>query len=151
MGDRARGVLLYASAVVLLAAGGVWWFRAAPRESSDPTIERWRESAQRLLPDADGQEDADTVALSASHDHEVLADVGSGQYWVSVVCVGDSASQVRVSLGEVGTDSGRGLNCAGDGPSDRFKVSTSGQLRLHVTVNGSGPVVFRYALSPVIG
>jgi hypothetical protein len=151
MGDRARGVLLYASAVVLLAAGVVWWFRAAPRASADPTIERWRENAQRLLPDVEDQQDADTVALSASRNHDVLADVGSGQYWVSVVCVGGSASQVRVSLGEVGTDSGRGLSCAGEGPSDRFKVSTSGQLRLHVTVNDSGPVVFRYALSPVVG
>jgi predicted naringenin-chalcone synthase len=52
MGDRARGVALYATAAVLLAGGAAWWIRAAPGEEIDPMIEQWRLSAERLLPDA---------------------------------------------------------------------------------------------------
>jgi hypothetical protein len=149
MGDRARGVLLYAAAGVLLAAGVFWWWQAAPARYPDPQIEQWQTEAMRLLPAADDQTDAKTVALPPNGDHDLLTDADSGQYLVSVVCVGSDASQVRVSLGEMGTDSGRGLDCTDHGPSDTFRVSTSGQLQLHVTVNDAGPVVFRYALLPV--
>ena len=34
-GDRARGVALYATAALLLAAGTTCWFRAAPGEAVD--------------------------------------------------------------------------------------------------------------------
>lgn len=146
MGDRARGVVLYACALVLLAGGAFWWLRAAPHDDADPRLAQWRRSAQDLLPEPDDQEAGDTVALSAGRDHLVLSDVESGEFEVSVVCVGPADSQVRVSLGEVGTDSGHGLSCAGGNTMDSFTVSTSGQLRLHVSVNDAGPVVFRYAL-----
>lgn len=146
--ERARGAVLYGCAVALLAAGGAWWFRAAPHDpSSDPLIEQWWRNAQQLLPDDGGQDEADTLALPAGADRQVLADVGSGKYLISVVCVGAAGSQVRVSLGEAGTDSGHGLNCADRNPSDHFEVGTSGQLRIYVSVSAAGPVVFRYSVT----
>jgi hypothetical protein len=112
----------------------------------DPTIERWRQTAMRLLPDQPEQDDADMLALAPETDHQVLAKVDGGNYRVSVVCVGGARSQVRVSLGEAGTDSGHGLDCADGAVRDRFDVATSGRLRMFVSVNDAGPVVFRYTL-----
>jgi hypothetical protein len=148
MGDRARGALLYACAALMLAGGGVWWFRAAPRERVDPKIKAWRASAERLLPGADNQTDADTIALTAGEDHEVVANVANGSYQVSMICVGAEGTIVRVSLGEVGDDSGRGLDCGGARTPASFKVGVAGQLRANVSVGSAGPVVFRYALVP---
>ncbi|WP_433371508.1 DUF6023 family protein [Actinoplanes sp. CA-142083] len=146
IGDRARGAVLYGCAVVLLAGGATWWLRAAPRDpAEDPTIQRWRQTAIEQLPTEPGQDDADTLALAAGSDHQVLAEVDSGKYRISVVCVGDTGSQVRVSLGEAGTDSGHGLDCS-DGAGDYFDVGTSGQLRMFLSVNGVGTVIFRYTL-----
>ncbi|HEX5198744.1 DUF6023 family protein [Paractinoplanes rhizophilus] len=147
MGDRARGAVLYGCAAVLLAGGATWWVWAAPRDAAvDPTIERWRQTAMRLLPDQPEQDDADMLALAPETDHQVLAKVDGGNYRVSVVCVGGARSQVRVSLGEAGTDSGHGLDCADGAVRDRFDVATSGRLRMFVSVNDAGPVVFRYTL-----
>jgi hypothetical protein len=146
MGERVRGAVLYACAVALLAAGGVWWFRAAPRQEADPQIERWKQSALRLLPDVDAQEHAGTLALPAGIDREVTAEIDPGEYAVSVVCVGGAESQVRVSLGETGYDSGLGLTCAGDNRPDNFRVTVANPLRMNVSVNNAGPVVFRYSL-----
>ena len=121
---------------------------AAPRDESDPQIKAWKEAAQRLLPDAAAQQDADTVALGAGVDHEVLPQVESGEYTVSVLCVGGDRSEVRVSLGDPGSDSGIGLPCTATGQPQSFSVAVAvaDQLRLHVTVGEAGPVVFRYAL-----
>jgi hypothetical protein len=149
MGDRGRGVLLYACSALLLAGGGVWWFRAAPHERVDPQIQAWRTSAEKMLPDAENQADADTIALTAGEDHEVVANVGNGSYQVSVICVGAEGSMVRISLGEVGDDSGRGLDCAGDHTPYSFPVGIAGQLRANVSVGATGPVIFRYSLVPV--
>ncbi|MFF5295479.1 DUF6023 family protein [Paractinoplanes globisporus] len=146
MGDRARGVALYATTAVLLAGGVTWWFRAAPGEEIDPMIPQWRASAQQLLPDVPGQDDADTIPLAAGSDHQVVAVVDTGKYQISVVCVGGQNSQVRVSLGEAATDSGRGLDCSDDPQSDRFDVGAAGRLRMFVVVSDAGPVVFRYTL-----
>jgi hypothetical protein len=148
MGDRARGAVVYAVASVLLAGGVTWWLRAAPHEEidPDPTIEQWQRTAMQVLPDESGQDDADTIALAPGADHQVLAVVDSGEYRVSVVCVGSVGSQVRVSLGEAGTDSGHGLDCADGDGGDSFDVGTSGQLRMYLSVNSVGPVVFRYTL-----
>jgi uncharacterized protein DUF6023 len=146
MSERVRGVVLYATAAVLLAAGVTWWFRAAPHQPRYPTIEQWQASAQRLLPDVAEQEGADTIALSAGADHEVVADVGSAEYEVAFVCVGGDDSQVRVTLGQIGDDSGRGMACTGEPHPDGFSVTTAGQLRMNVSVGAAGPVVFRYTV-----
>ncbi|MEU4239130.1 DUF6023 family protein [Actinoplanes sp. NPDC026619] len=148
MGDRARGVVLYTCAALLLAGGGVWWVRAAPRQVTDSRIAQWQQDAQRLLPDDDEQRVAGTVPLAAGADHEVVADLDTGEYRVSVICVGGAESQVRVSLGDAGTDSGRGLDCEGGSEPNNFTVGTAGQLRMNVTVGAAGPVVFRYSLLP---
>ncbi|MCU7727256.1 DUF6023 family protein [Actinoplanes sp. KI2] len=144
--DRARGAALYAAAAVLLAAGTTWWFRAAPSDQADPTIERWTQSAERLLPHSAGEDDADTVALAAGSERQLVSAVESGTYWVAVVCVGGGDSRVRVSMGEPAIDSGRGLDCTLDAQTDEFKVATAGRLRMYVTVDEAGPVVFRYTL-----
>ena len=145
-GDRARGVALYATAALLLAAGTTWWFRAAPGEAVDPLVAQWRASALKLLPDTAGQEDADILSFAADSDHEMVSRVDPGKYQVSVVCVGGPDSRVRISMGEAATDSGRGLNCADGARIEQFEVGTSGRLRLYVSVGDFGPVVFRYTL-----
>ena len=146
IGDRARGVLLYVCAGMVLVAGGFWWFRAAPRDIFSREVEQWRLSAERLLPDVDRQEAADTLALAAGVDHEVLANLADAAYDVSVVCVGGAASQVRVSLG-VQNDSGLGLECSGSQRSTSLhNVGLAGQLRMNVSVGEAGPVVFRYCV-----
>jgi hypothetical protein len=147
MGERARGAVLYGCAFALVAAGGTWWLSAAPRNVPDPQLERWRLSAERLLPDAESQDEADTLALAPGVDHQVVATTDAAEYVISVVCVGGSDSQVRVSLGTAGDDSGRGLSCADGNPPEIFKVGLAGQLQMNVTVNEAGPVVFRYALA----
>ncbi|MGX6603635.1 DUF6023 family protein [Micromonosporaceae bacterium Da 78-11] len=149
MGERARGVVLYACAGLMLAGGGLWWFRAAPRDEVDPQLERWRSSAEQMLPDIDKQESADTLALAAGTQREVLADVGDGSFLVSVICVGGDDSQVRISLGD-GDDSGRGLDCTGDHTPDNFNVGIADQLRMNVSVSATGPVVFRYSVLRVV-
>ncbi|GIE98003.1 hypothetical protein Ari01nite_54680 [Paractinoplanes rishiriensis] len=141
-----RGVVLYGCAAALLAGGGTWWFTAAPRAEIDPQIEQWTQAAHRVLPDAPDQHEAETVALRGGYDHEVVAELEPGKYWVSVLCVGGASSHVRVTLGAAGTDSGLGLTCAGDNKPDVFSVGIADRLRMQVSVNDAGPVVFRYAL-----
>jgi len=150
-GDRARGVALYAATALVLAGGTTWWFRAAPAEEVDPLVAQWRGSALRLLPDAADEEDADTLALAANSDHEMVSQVDPGKYQVSVVCVGGPDSRVRVSMGEAAIDSGRGLTCSDGAQMDQFEVGTSGRLRLYVSVGDFGPVVFRYTLLRTAG
>lgn len=145
MSDRARGTVLYAGAAALLGAGVSWWVAAAPSEPRDPQIEQYRAGALRLLPDVASQTDADTVALAAGAEREVIAEVGNGEFLVSVVCVGGADSHVRISLGDVG-DSGHGLKCSGDVVPENFSVGVAGELRMNVSVNEAGPVVFRYSM-----
>ena len=49
--DRAAGATLYAFALVLLLAGGVWFVRAAPEVGEDPAVVAGRATVERLLPD----------------------------------------------------------------------------------------------------
>ena len=142
--DRVRGAVLYAGAAVALAAGGVWWVHAAPREPVDPTLAQWKVTAARLLPQPDDAEAGDTVELGAGLDREIDAPVANGPHRLSVVCVGGSDSVVRISLGL--DDSGRGLDCTGDKPPTRFDVALAGHLHMNLSVGGAGPVIFRYSV-----
>lgn len=142
---RARGVALYAGAGVLLAAGAFWWFAAAPGQPRDDRLAEWTASALRRVPDHAAQQGADTVPLPAGAEHEVVVELSAGAYVVTVVCVGAPRSLVRVSLGRHGTDSGQGLHCSGDNVPRNLSVSVADELRLSVTVNDAGPVVFRYS------
>jgi hypothetical protein len=145
MGERARGAVLYTCAALLLGAGGIWWFHAAPRQKVDPQIQAWQRSAEQMLPDIEQQESADTLTLPAGTEREVSANVGNGSFLVTIVCVGGAGSQVRVSLSDA-DDSGRGLDCVGDHTPDNFNVGIADQLRMNVSVGDSGPVVFRYSV-----
>jgi len=138
--------VLYSAAVALFAAGAAWWVGAAPHDDPDTRVEQWRQSVRELLPDLATQETADTVTLIAGVEREVDADVGTGEFVVAVVCAGGRESQVRVTLGEPGEDTGRGVACSGDRQPDTFSLSLGGPLRMNVSVNDAGPVVFRYAL-----
>jgi hypothetical protein len=153
MGDRGRGVVLYASAAALLAGGTIWWLRAAPPPTPRPSVEQWTATAQELLPDTPGQDHSGTVTLEAGTEHQVQADLEDGEFAVEFVCVGGPNSSVRVSLGQIGVDSGHGMACAGDVQPDRFKVGLAGHLRMNVSVGAAGPVVFRYSLlrAPTLG
>ncbi|MEV6297783.1 DUF6023 family protein [Actinoplanes sp. NPDC051861] len=144
-GERGRGAVLHLLAVVILAVGATWWWRAAPRQAGDPRLHHWRLNAEQLLPDAGDQEAASTVALSAGSGHEEVAQTtGTGEYVVSVVCAGDTGSRVRVSLGKV--DTGRGVRCSGVRTPEMFSVGLAGSLHLRINVDEVGPVVFRYTL-----
>jgi hypothetical protein len=70
---------------------------------------------------------------------------------VSVVCVGGPDSRLRVTLGDLGLDSGHGMSCTGDRKPDSFSVSLADDLRMNVSVSDSGPVVFRYTILREIG
>ena len=146
IGERARGAILYGCAALLLAGGVTWYAGAAPGAPADDRLTRWREEAGRVLPELAALEASDTVTLAPGADEEVAASVGDGEFVVTVFCVGNGGSQVRVRLGEEGTDSGHGLSCTGDRKPDFFSVTTAGDLRMKVTGNDSGPVVFRYTV-----
>jgi hypothetical protein len=143
-------VLIYALATVLLLTGGLWWFTAAPEESRSPLLAQWEATAQQLLPEVENQADSGMLTLSAGSDRTIESNVGIGEFVVSVVCVGRESSRIRVSLGEPGTDSGRGLACGDDVNQDTFSVSLAGTLRLRVSVGDVGPVIFRYAVLPTL-
>ncbi|MBW6432859.1 hypothetical protein KZ829_03770 [Actinoplanes hulinensis] len=142
--ERGRGVVLHALAALILVIGLVWWWRAAPDGAGDGRLAHWRLTAEQLLPDIGEQEVANTLVLEPGTGYDEIVEVERGDFLVSVVCAGDDGARVRVSLG--GTDSGRGLRCSGARTPDIFSVGLTRQLRMHVSVDASGPVVFRYAL-----
>jgi Family of unknown function (DUF6023) len=143
--ERARGAVLYGGAALLLAAGGLWWIRAKPVPEIDPDVARWTATAERLLPEPPDAEATETVELGAGAERQVDAPVDTGNQRLSVVCVGESDSIVRVSLGTI-DDSGRGLHCAGEQPPTRFEVFLLDHLHMNLNVSGSSPVVFRYSV-----
>lgn len=146
--DRIRGAVLYAGAVALLAAGGVWWVRDAPRQPVDLAVAEWTATAQRLLPAPDGAEADDTIELGAGLDREISVKVDDGNHHIEVVCVGGQDSLVRVTLGTY-NDSGRGLDCAGTQRPTGFDVGVAGALRMNLSAGGTSPVVVRYTVTKV--
>ena len=140
--------MLYATAAALVAAGAAWWVVAAPEKSAGSPTDRWRGTAERLLPDDPLQQDGGTETLGAGADQQVGTDLPVGSYLVSVLCVGGAGSTVRVALSEGGNDSGLGLSCEGEPSPDSFPVALADGLRMTVTVSeGAGPVVFRYIVT----
>jgi hypothetical protein len=143
--ERARGAVLYAGAALLLAAGGVWWVRAEPEPEVDPDVARWSATAERLLPEPPDAEATETVELGVGAERQIDAPIDTGNQRLSVVCVGEADSIVRVSLGLI-DDSGRGLHCTGDQAPTRFEVFLIDNLHMNLAVTGSSPVVFRYSV-----
>ena len=143
--ERARGVVLYAGAALSLVAGGVWWLRAAPAQEIGPDVAGWTATAERLLPEAPEAEATETVELGPGAERQIDAPIDTGNQRLSVVCVGESSTIVRVSLGLI-DDSGRGLHCAGDQRPTQFEVFLVDHLHMNLNVTGSSPVVFRYSI-----
>jgi hypothetical protein len=142
--------MLYVCAAALLAGGATWWLQAAPREPtaapSNPAIEQWTRSVQELLPAEPGQADGGTVTLAAGVEQEVQSDLESGSYRLVVICGGGVDSQVWVRFGGAGDDSGVGMPCTGARNPVELPVTVGDHLRLKVSVNNSGPVVFGYSI-----
>ncbi|GAA2902970.1 hypothetical protein Acy02nite_45210 [Actinoplanes cyaneus] len=144
MTERGRGVILHGLAVLILVAGGIWWWRSAPRDDSDPRLLAWRLTAEQLLPETGDQEMTDTVVVPASSNYEKGADLDGGAFQVAVVCAGPDGSRVRVSFGD--DESGRGLPCSGARTPEVFSVGVGSQLRLRAAADDKGPIVFRYTV-----
>jgi hypothetical protein len=145
-GELARGAILYGCAAVLLTGGAVWWAVSGPDEADNSQVKQWQAEARKLLPDAENLYASDSVPLEPSVDQQVVEDLGQGEFVVTVVCAGAPDSQVRVTLGDLGADSGHGLRCTGDRSPDVFRVSVVDDLRMNVSVDDAGPVVFRYTV-----
>ncbi|MEV4352435.1 DUF6023 family protein [Actinoplanes sp. NPDC049596] len=149
--ERGRGLVLYSLAAALLAAGAAWWFIAAPDDTRPPSqAAQWRETAERLLPDLGNQEDGSSLTLDPGAEQEISTEVETGQYSVSMVCVGGPGSTVRVSLnitdfGPVG-DSGLGMSCEQERSPETFPIRLIDALRMTVSAGEDSSVVFRYAL-----
>lgn len=141
--ERGHGAVLHALAALILVVGVGWWWHAAPDPAVDSRLIDWRHTTEQLLPDIGDHELANTLALESEAGHEEVVDVEQGEFLISVVCAGDDGSRVRVSLG---AGSGRGLRCSGSRTPEIFSVALIHELRLKVTVESTGPVIFRYAL-----
>jgi hypothetical protein len=151
IGERARGALLYSLSAVLLLAGGVWFFRAAPATGDDPRVSRWRRSAAQLLPDLPYQVTADTVVMAGDITTERTANVGGGSYTLSMICLGDGG-HVRVRLSSVGDDSGRAVACTRDPAPVTLTVALAADFFMLLSgETGGATAVFRWRLDRARG
>lgn len=145
-GDRAAGAALYAFALVLLLAGGVWFVRAAPDLGEDPAVVAGRITVERLLPDVPRQAQAETMVLAEGARAERSTTVSGGSYTLAMLCVG--AGQVRVRLSATGEDSGRAVPCAAQDPQPvELTVGLADDLHLAVSAETRGTTVFRWRIT----
>jgi hypothetical protein len=150
IGDRARGAVLYALAAVVLVAGGLWFFRAAPRTGVDPRVAQWRATAEQLLPDLPLQTMADTIVLTGDISTERTSPVDGGSYALSMICAG--TGQVRVRLSSGGTDSRLAVRCSDAPTARRLQVLLAGELFLSLSAEEhDGGAVFRWRLERTRG
>jgi hypothetical protein len=141
--DRVAGAAPYALALVLLAAGGVWFVRAAPETGEDPAIVAGRATVERLLPDLPTQAEAETMVLATARRAERNTAVPGGSYTLAVLCAGDG--QVRVRLSDTGLDSGRAVPCDRQNPQPvEFMIGLADELFLAVSAETDGAAVFRW-------
>ncbi|GID78046.1 hypothetical protein Ade02nite_66870 [Paractinoplanes deccanensis] len=146
-----RGAVLYAAAAVLLAGGTAWWLLAAPDDTRPAgQIDEWQRTAERLLPDTDMQQDRSTLTLDAGAEQSVSTELPSGEYSVSLICVGGPGSTVRVSLDATGFggvgDSGLGLTCEQERSPESFPLRLTDEFRMTVSAGEDSPVIFRYSV-----
>jgi Family of unknown function (DUF6023) len=151
IGERARGTLLYALSIVLLLAGCVWFFRAAPTTGEDPRVASWRRTAAQLLPDLPFQVTADTIVMAGDITTERTTNVGGGSYTLSMICLGDGG-HVRVRLSSVGDDSGRAVACTPNPASVTLSVALAADFFMLVSgETGGATAVFRWRLDRTHG
>jgi hypothetical protein len=142
-GDRAAGATLYASALVLALAGGVWFVRTAPATGEDPAVVAGRATVERLLPDLTRQAQAETLVLAAGKRTERSTPVEGGSYALAMLCVGEG--QVRVRLSSTGQDSGRAVRCDPAEPEPvELTVALASDLFMAVSSETRGPAIFRW-------
>ena len=144
--DRVAGGAPYALALVLLAAGVLWFVRAAPRTGADPAVVAGRATVERLLPDLASQVQAETVTLAAGQRTERNTSVQGGSYALVMMCVGDG--RVRVRLSETGDDTGRAVPCGTAEPQPvELTVGLASQLFMAMSAETRGTAVFRWRVS----
>ena len=144
--DRATGVTLYALALILLFAGGVWFVRAAPDLGEDPVVVAGRVAVERLLPDVPRQAQAETMVLAEGVRTERSTVLAGGSYALAMLCVG--AGQVRVRLSATSEDSGRAVPCAAREPQPvELTVGLANDLFLAVSAETRGTAVFRWRVT----
>jgi len=142
-GDRARGATLYLLAAIVLVAGGVWFFAAAPATGAHPALVAGREIAEGLLPDLPLQVEAETMVLAAGVRQERSTPVPGGSYALEVLCVGDG--QVRVWLSATGAESGRAVRCAEANPEPIvLTMGLADEFFMAASAETDGPAVFRW-------
>lgn len=136
---------LYALALVLVAAGGFWFFRTAPDTGEHEGLAAGRRTLEALLPDVPAQAEAETMVLAAG-DREVRnTSVRGGSYAVALACVGDG--QVRVRLSTTSQDSGRAVRCAPEQPETvELTVGLANAFYMVVSAETAEPAVFRWRL-----
>jgi hypothetical protein len=145
-GDRVAGATLYALALVLLVAGGVWFVRAAPDTGEDPVVLAGRATVERLLPDLPTQAEAETMVLTEGIRTERSTSVQGGSYALAMLCVGDG--QVRVRLSDQDQDSGRAVRCDPQDPQPvELMVGLADDLFMAVSAETQGPAVFRWRVT----
>ena len=146
-GDRATGATLYALALALLLAGGVWFGWAAPATGEDPQLRSGRATVERLLPDVPQQGSAETMIIAGGARTDRTTTVPGGAYVVTMVCAGDG--QVRVRLSVTGEDSGRAVPCAAEDPEPvELAVGLADEFFMAISAEAQGPVVFRWRITP---
>jgi hypothetical protein len=152
MGERGRGVALYALFAVLLLAGGGWFYRAAPVTGGDPRVADWQDTAAKLVPDQSEQVKSDTIVVTGDVTTERTADVQGGSYALTMVCLGDGG-QVRVRLSASGDDdSGRGVPCTTNPSTLTLTVALASDFFMLVTgETEGGTAVFRWRLERTTG
>ncbi|MEU4220986.1 DUF6023 family protein [Actinoplanes sp. NPDC026623] len=142
-GNRARSVVLYGLAGVLLIAGVLWFVRTAPRTGEDPAVTAGRKTAERLLPDLPLQSEAETMVLAAGVRTERTTSVRGGSYTLALLCIG--AGQIRVRLSAQGVDSGRAVPCdEGEPVPLELTVGLADEFFMAVSAETDGPSVFRW-------
>ncbi|MFI7596809.1 DUF6023 family protein [Actinoplanes sp. NPDC049681] len=146
--DRAQGVTLYALAALLVAAGGVWFLRAAPDRGEDPRITAGRRTVELLLPEVPMQAQAETMVLAAGDQAERSSAVRGGSYELAVACLG--SGRVRVRLSSATDDSGRAVPCAAESPEKvEVSVALASAFFMAVSAETEGTSVFRWRLTRV--
>jgi Family of unknown function (DUF6023) len=148
-GDRARGVLLYALAGVLLLAGGGWFLAAAPETGEDPRVAAWRATAEEQLPDASSQAMAETIVLSGNATTERSTPVDGGSYRLTMVCAG--TGRVRARLSSIGNDTGMAVPCTDDPSRVGLTVGLADEFFMLVSAESTdaGGAVFRWRLERI--
>ena len=148
--ERTRGVLLYATAAIVLLGGGVWWFRAAPDTGTDPRLAAWQAAVEEALPDIPLQADADTVVLDSSLSTDRTRPVSGGSYSLVMVCAGTGHVRVRVSTNR--RDSGRAVQCADKPQPERLNVALADEFFISVAAeDDKAGSVFRWRLERNVG